>query len=130
LKTSLFAAVHSRTAREINRRREGLFQRIASQLPTVMPVDFRSDCGANSVQEPTMPVLKPSPEDLKRRAFLALEFKSFRRKFLFSQQNLADHLSCSRRTVVSIEGGVTMYPHPRLLRAFRDLKRAEAVRVA
>jgi DNA-binding XRE family transcriptional regulator len=81
-------------------------------------------------KEWNMPVLNPSDQDRKRCVVLALEFKSFRRRFLFSQQNLADALGCSRRTVVSIEGGATMYPHPGLLRAFRDLKRAEAARVA
>jgi DNA-binding XRE family transcriptional regulator len=77
-----------------------------------------------------MPILNPSPEDQKRRAFRALEWKMFRRKFLFSQQNLADVLGCSRRTIVSIESGVTMNPHAQLLRRFRDLKRAEKERVA
>ena len=70
-----------------------------------------------------MPVLNLSLEDQKRRAFQALEFKSFRRRALLSQQNLADQLGCSRRTIVSIEGAVTYAPHPELLRRFRDLKR-------
>ena len=72
-----------------------------------------------------MPVLKPSEQDHLRRAFLAQEFKSFRRRFLFAQRELADALGCSRRTIVSIEGGVTMNPRPELLRRFRDLKRKE-----
>jgi DNA-binding XRE family transcriptional regulator len=70
-----------------------------------------------------MPILNLSLEDQKRRAFQALEFKSFRRRALLSQQDLATALQCSRRTIVSIEGGVTMNPRPELLRRFRDLKR-------
>jgi DNA-binding XRE family transcriptional regulator len=77
-----------------------------------------------------MPVMTPSPEDQKRRTVRAAEWKKFRRDYLFSQRNLADALRCSRRTIVSIEGGVTMNPHPELLRRFRDLKRAEKERVA
>jgi hypothetical protein len=68
----------------------------------------------------------PSPENRKRALARAREWKTFRRDYLFSQRNLATALQCSRRTVVSVEGGKeVLNPHPDLLRRFRDLKRQQ-----
>jgi DNA-binding XRE family transcriptional regulator len=70
-----------------------------------------------------MPVTTPSSSDKKRAAARASKWKQFRRDYLYSQPNLAYALDCSRRTIVSIEGGETINPHPDLLRRFRDLRR-------
>jgi len=64
-----------------------------------------------------------SRENQRQRAERALEWRQFRRDFLFSQSNLAEALICSRRTVVSVEGAKEVInPHPDLLRRFRDLR--------
>jgi DNA-binding XRE family transcriptional regulator len=72
-----------------------------------------------------MPVAtNPSIEDLKRARARALEWKEFRRTFLYSQRHLAAALQCSRRTVSAVENGrESIHPHVELLRRFRDLKR-------
>lgn len=65
----------------------------------------------------------PSREDQKRRHARALEWKGFRRDYLYSQRALADALKCSRRTVVSVESGhEVLSPHADLLRRFNFLK--------
>jgi DNA-binding XRE family transcriptional regulator len=87
-----------------------------------MKIDTRSRCGADSGQGYEM--AKPS-EDEKRRAVRAEEWRQFRRDFLYSQSNLADALRCSRRTVVSVECGETLNPHPSLLKRLLNLKRKE-----
>jgi DNA-binding XRE family transcriptional regulator len=70
-----------------------------------------------------MAVMTPNLEDQKRARLRAEEWRLFRRVYLFSQTDLADTLNCARRTIVSIESGETLNPHPDLLRRFRDLKR-------
>jgi DNA-binding XRE family transcriptional regulator len=61
-------------------------------------------------------------EEQKRRR--AKEWRKFRKDFLYSQADLAEALSISRRTVVSVESGVVT-PLPRIQRAFRNLVRQE-----
>jgi DNA-binding XRE family transcriptional regulator len=68
---------------------------------------------------------KPSSEDVRQARIRAVEWKSFRRDFLFSQKHLAYALRCSRRTICAIEGGEVVHPHVELLRRFRDLKRRQ-----
>ncbi|MGA7312627.1 MAG: hypothetical protein WBX22_01530 [Silvibacterium sp.] len=67
----------------------------------------------------------PSREDLKTATARALEWKTFRRDFLYSQKHLAHALRCSRRTVVAVEGAEVLSPNIELLRRFRDLKRRQ-----
>jgi DNA-binding XRE family transcriptional regulator len=80
------------------------------------------------------PVAKPVPPrtppvaaaDRKQARARGEEWKQFRRDFLFSQNALADHLRCSRRTVSAIESGrEVINPHLDLLRRFRDFKRKQ-----
>jgi hypothetical protein len=65
---------------------------------------------------------KATPEEVKASRRRALEWKSFRRDFLFSQASLADHLKCGIRTIAAIEHAETINPHPDLLRRFRILR--------
>ena len=65
---------------------------------------------------------QPSREDRKRCAVRAAEWRTFRRNFYYSQLDLANALSCARRTVVSIEGARTVSPRLDLLKRFRILK--------
>jgi DNA-binding XRE family transcriptional regulator len=66
-----------------------------------------------------------SREDQKQVAMRAEEWKAFRRNFLYSQADLATALRCARRTIVGIEIGETLNPHPSLLKRFRNLQMAE-----
>jgi DNA-binding XRE family transcriptional regulator len=64
-----------------------------------------------------------SRQDRKEREARAAEWRGFRRNFLYSQENLAAVLRCSRRTVVSIESGKEVIrPNWKLLRRFASLK--------
>jgi DNA-binding XRE family transcriptional regulator len=71
-----------------------------------------------------MPVaVNPSNEDQKRARSRAVEWKQFRRDFLYSQKYLAHTLRCSRRTISAVESGREVHnPHPELLRRFQTLK--------
>lgn len=66
--------------------------------------------------------MKPTPEDERERDQRALEWKSFRRDYYFTQQGLADQLQCSRRTVINIENGEVVFPRPDLLLRFHYLR--------
>jgi DNA-binding XRE family transcriptional regulator len=68
-------------------------------------------------------------ENQKQRALRAAEWRKFRRDYLFSQQELGEALGISRRSVQKVEAGEST-PLPRTQRAFRDLKKAEAERLA
>jgi DNA-binding XRE family transcriptional regulator len=68
-----------------------------------------------------MPV-QANRQELRERNARAQEFLEFRKRFLFSQRDLAEALTCSLRTVASIERGEVTTPHPRWLRKFRTLK--------
>ena len=74
-----------------------------------------------------MPIAKkPSREQLQQARIRAKEWRQFRRDYLYSQNNLAHALRCSRRTVASIESGrEVMAPSIVVLRRFRDLKRKQ-----
>ncbi len=65
-----------------------------------------------------MPVQGLTREQLQERAQYALEWKQFRRNYLFTQAKLAEVLDCNRRTVTNVESCVTVRPHPDLLRGF------------
>jgi DNA-binding XRE family transcriptional regulator len=68
--------------------------------------------------------VNPSIEDQQRARARALEWRQFRRNYLYSQKYLAHSLRCSRRTISAVESGrEVIAPHPDLLRRFRDLKR-------
>jgi DNA-binding XRE family transcriptional regulator len=64
-----------------------------------------------------MPRLKPTRRDLKERQARAVEWKSFRKVYLFTQKRLGDIVGISRRTVQQIEAG-KVTPHPATLRKF------------
>jgi len=69
---------------------------------------------------------KVSAEDRQLACARAVEWKQFRRDFLYSQLYLANALKCSRRTICSIESGrEVMAPSYELLRRFRDLKKRQ-----
>jgi DNA-binding XRE family transcriptional regulator len=71
-----------------------------------------------------MPGRKRTEEEIAEREGLALEFKTFRRDFKFSQKKLADtleHGAC-RRTIQMIEAG-KVNPNPDTLKRFRELMR-------
>jgi DNA-binding XRE family transcriptional regulator len=72
-----------------------------------------------------MPTAKPSSEDAREARIRAVEWKTFRRDFLFSQKHLAYALRCSRRTICAIEGAEVMHPSFALLRRFRELRRRQ-----
>lgn len=67
----------------------------------------------------------PSRDDLKCAGDRAVEWKEFRRNFLYTPNWLAKELECCRRTIVGIEAGKTIHPHPDLLRRFRVLKQKQ-----
>jgi DNA-binding XRE family transcriptional regulator len=70
-----------------------------------------------------MPAAKnPSAEDRKQARARAMEWRTFRQNYLFSQQYLASTLHCGRRTVCAIENEEVFHPNYDLLRRFRDLK--------
>jgi DNA-binding XRE family transcriptional regulator len=71
-----------------------------------------------------------SMEANEERAQRAAEWRRFRQTYLFSQSDLADALGVSRRTIVAVEIGETLRPHPGTLRAFRDLKKRHQRRAA
>lgn len=52
----------------------------------------------------------------------AIEWRQFRRDFLYSQEQLAQALDISRRTIQSIESAATVYPHCDIQRKFVTLK--------
>jgi hypothetical protein len=66
--------------------------------------------------------MRPTLEDRQRARQRALEWKTFRRNFLYSQNYLASTLGCCRRTVSSIEAATVFFPGVALLRRFRDLR--------
>jgi DNA-binding XRE family transcriptional regulator len=67
--------------------------------------------------------INPTRTDKQERQQRAAEWKQFRRDFLYSQDNLADALQCSRRTITGIEGGKEVIrPRASLLRRFNALK--------
>jgi DNA-binding XRE family transcriptional regulator len=67
--------------------------------------------------------INPSRQDRKEREERAAEWRGFRRDYLYSQQDLASAIRCSRRTVVSVESGrEVIRPSYTLLRRFSALK--------
>jgi hypothetical protein len=68
---------------------------------------------------------KPSAEDLKQARARAIEWRTFRRDYLYTQRYLASELACGKRTVAAIEGEEIMHPSFALLRRFRDLKKRQ-----
>lgn len=68
-----------------------------------------------------MPRRKPTELDLEERKIRAVEWQNFRKRYLFTQQKLAEILDLSRRTVQMIEAGL-ITPHPGTLRSFETLR--------
>jgi len=69
-----------------------------------------------------MPRVEVSSDDITRREARAVEWRRFRRDYLFTQAALADVLKITRRSVVNVENCSVTNPHPDLLREFRNLK--------
>jgi DNA-binding XRE family transcriptional regulator len=64
---------------------------------------------------------KLTKQEIAERKARAAEWVGFRKNFPFSQRRLNEILDCSRRTIVSVEGG-SVRPHANLLRRFVHLK--------
>jgi DNA-binding XRE family transcriptional regulator len=69
-------------------------------------------------------VMMMNRDNERQRAARAREWRKFRSEFMYSQNDLAHVLGCARRTIFSIEHGLTS-PRFGLLRRFRILKTKE-----
>ena len=74
-----------------------------------------------------MPTAKnPSTEDRQLARARAIEWRTFRKTYLYNQSHLAHALHCSRRAVSAIESGREVFnPNFDLLRRFRTLKKRQ-----
>lgn len=68
-----------------------------------------------------MPKLKVAKAGLRARVTRREEWRAFRRKNLFSQKRLAEHLGISIRSVQNVEGA-HFTPIPAVLSRFATLK--------
>jgi DNA-binding XRE family transcriptional regulator len=75
---------------------------------------------------PTRAPLTPEERRIIRQR--AVEFRRFRRDFLYTQAALAESIRCAKRTIADIELGKTINPNAGLLKRFRDLKQKEALK--
>jgi DNA-binding XRE family transcriptional regulator len=64
---------------------------------------------------------KPDEEDLRERKLRQIEWREFRRNYLFTQTKLAGILGISRRTVQKIEAA-QVTPYAETLRRFKTLQ--------
>ena len=71
----------------------------------------------------------PTAEDRKRAHQRAIEWREFRKNYLFSQRVLGECLHCGRRTITAIENEETLWPSLDLLHRFRDLQQAEMLKM-